>query len=1115
MNNTASNSGDFANCYLFPPSFGQERLWFLAQLDPAADVAYHLYGAVHLSGRLDTVLLQRAFNNVASNQESLRTGLAVVGGSLRQIVLPMVSIMIPTIDCSELCGSGGKSEIDDLMVREICRPFKLDNPPLIRLILYRTAANEHVLLMVLHHVIADGWSLNILWSDIASEYSLLATGGTSRSSDPGVQYGDYSVWQREHVTRDSMASQMEYWRRHLAGVPPLEMPTDLPRPASRSGRGGVCRMQLDDELLVTLIGLGRRHQSTLFMVLLTGFNVLLGRYGGQLDFAVGTAVANRRSAEIENLVGLFANTLAIRTDLTGDPTFVEMLNRTREACLGAYEHQDVPFEWIVEDLRPARDLSRSPLFQVMLVLHEALGDLGIAGLNISSAEELDSGTAKFDLFLSAMRKKEGLSLALEFNADIFDVNTATLLLAYYEQTLREFTRSPGQKIADIRLNSPRAFISPIKGRVREPSELFSEGRAVHEIIAAQAMSTPEALALSDESTLLSYRQLLDRVSDMARCLRTCGVRAGDAVAVCLGRSADVPACLLAIAASGAAYLPIDPDLPSARSFYMMKDTRARVVITSATVRAKLALAGRHVIIVGDGFTLEHVPPWPATATTNQRSEDLASSLDDLAYLIYTSGSTGKPKGVQVNHRTLASQLIAMRTALNFAATDVLIAVTSVSFDIAALELFLPLMCGGHVVISSVEAAADGNRLCDLIRDRGATMVQATPATWRLLLAVGWQPSPGFRILCGGEVLDAELAERLLRTGAQVWNLYGPTEATIWASVGVVDDPLRVRLGRPLTGTTMYLLNDRLRPVPLGAVGELYLGGRCVAVGYHRAAALTAQRFMPDPFAESSGARMYRTGDWCRLTSEGELQFIGRGDDQVKIRGFRVNLSEIEAVLAGESGVHQCAVVVRHHSATDVRLAAFVVPSRSAQSNSDRDQAADLTFAEQLRVRAASELPLYAVPATFSVLSSMPLTPSGKVDRRALETMVIEAANQGAVTGPETKTEHVVAQAFAAVLGVRSVGLFSNFFEIGGHSLLAPKLIWAIKKETGLDVPIRVLFETPTVKEFAARVDTIQASSHIRYGAVQMRRQVSGFSDALVDDLLRELTSGRSPKHHED
>ena len=1082
---TSGNQDPYARFYQFPASFGQERFWFLSQLKPDADIAYHLYAATRLEGPLDRLTLQRALDQVISSQESLRTGVAFIDGSLCQIIRPAATVAIPVVDRSALSPPEQQAEVKRLAIQESRRPFRLDDPPLLRMILIRLGEQEHVLVLVLHHLIADGWSLEILLAETARAYGQLIAGGTGAASEHPVQYADYAVWQREQLTEDVVTAEVAHWKARLDGLKQLDLPCDHPRPAIGSGNGSVRRIRLTADSVTALTRVAERHDATLYMVLLVAYQVVLARYSGQRDFAVGTAVANRTTSDIEGLIGLFANTLALRADLAENPTFTELLDRVRDVCLDAYSHQDLPFERLVEGLQPVRDLSRSPLFQVMFLFQKSPGEARVGELTMQTPLELDSGTAKFDLTLSMTWSESGIDVALEYSTDLFDPETADLLLDYYQQVVDQATRAPLTRVDDFVLGAPAV--------TGAPTGTTPDLRSVLETIAAVADRHPHEIAVADNARELTYQALLDDVERVAARLYAAGVRPGHLVAVCVPRSVELVVGLLATWRVGAAYVPIDLDHHAARISRILDDSAVTTMLTTSGCAGHPQLGNLQVVLT-DRAAGEEPTSAPLLSSSDQR----------LAYVLYTSGSTGQPKGVQISHGNLAAHLWAMRETVDTSEGDTLAAVTSVSFDIAALELFLPLTCGGKVLVVSRDDATDGARLAELLAVQRIGLMQATPASWRLLLAADWRPCPGFRILCGGEALDSELAERLVATGATLWNLYGPTEATIWASAGRVLDAERVSLGTPLTGNRCYVLDSSLRPAPVGVIGELYLGGTCVGTGYLGMPAHTAERYLPDPFDSVPGARMYRTGDLCRITSRGDLQFAGRADRQVKIRGFRVECAEIESVLARHPSVEQVAVVDQRHGQDDVRLVAHVI-----LASDDRD--ADLAASSRaLQDECIRQLPAYAVPSAINFVDRMPLTPTGKVDHAALRELRTEAQTAAEeVIEPASAIEHTIAAVFAEVLGVSRVGRSASFFALGGHSLLAAKLMARVRDEIGVVIPVRVLFESPTVAGLAAATERALTEPEQKTAAADAAAVVAHLSDEQVEELLRQLTGSPS------
>jgi myxalamid-type nonribosomal peptide synthetase MxaA len=1032
-------------CFLLPCSFGQRRLWFLNELDPASGGAYAGHGAVRLRGGLDHDVLRRAVALVAHRHETLRTSLAVLDGEPVQAVHPDLELPLVTVDVAD--APDPEAALREALRTTAAQPFDLTRPPLARVTLFRVGPGDHALLVSFHHAVSDLWSGTVFFRELAGCYAALAAGTIPQPPPLPIQYGDYAAWQTEWLDSPDQARQLAYWREHLAGLPVLDLPADRPRPPEQSYRGATATTDLPAGLVRDLDALARREGATRYMVLLAAFAALLSRYSGQHDIAVGSPFAGRGRPELENLIGFFVNNLVLRTDLSGRPAFTDLLARVRETCLDAYAHPDVPFERLVEELRPPRDLSRSPLFQVVLMLANVpLADLEFAGLDVEPLE-IPTATAKFDLFLTLTPHGDGLRAALEYNTDLFDDATARRMLEHLRTLLAGAAADPGRPVEDLPLLSAGER-DRLAAWGRGPSA--APAPVLPRAVAERARRHPDrvAVTLPDGSAALTYRELDERAGRLARHLRGLGLATGDLVGVCMDRTPALVAALLGVARAGGAYLPIDPALPPDRVRFMLEDSGAPVLLTEGHLLEDLPAHPGHVLRL-DGA-------WPDGDGPDGDGPDAG----DLAYVLYTSGSTGRPKGVMVEHGALANFLASMATEPGLTEHDVLAAVTTLSFDIAALELWLPLTTGARVVLLSREDAADGALLARRLAECGATTMQATPATWQLLREAGWRPGGPFTALCGGEALPAGLARDLTATGARVWNLYGPTETTIWSTLHPVrgtEDP--VPLGRPIANTRLHVLDPAGRPAPIGVPGELVIGGDGVARGYLHRPELTAQRFVPDPL--DPARRAYRTGDLVRYRGDGTLEYLGRTDFQVKIRGFRIEPGEIETVLRAHPGVREAVAVAREDRPGDRRLVAYVVPRETGG-----DTAA---LARELRDHALARLPEYMVPSRTVVLEAMPLTPNGKTDRNALPAPEAPAGGEGHVA-PRTPVEEELARIFAAALGVARVGVHDDFFDLGGHSLLATRVLAGVARAWGVELPVRALFQRPTVARLAQVVD---------------------------------------------
>ncbi|MEU0677204.1 amino acid adenylation domain-containing protein [Streptomyces sp. NPDC006172] len=1025
-----------------PLSFGQQRLWLLDRLQPGRP-DYNMPGVTRLTGALDAPAALGALRDVVTRHEVLRSRVeeGAAAGSARLVTEP-ADVFAPVFtDLSGDVESADRRALE-LAAVDAALPFDLTRAPLVRARLIRTAPREHLLVVVAHHAVFDGWSAGVFWRDFFAAYRARTGDSTEPLAQLSVSYRDFAAWQRERLSGELLEGQLAYWRERLAGLAPLELPTDRPRPAAPSGRGDRHSFTVPAPLVERLRALGRDREATLFMVLLAGVQALLGRWAGTHDVAVGSPVAGRDRGELEPLVGFFVNNLVLRGDLSDDPAFADLVARARDTALEAYAHQEVPFERLVEELRPERDLSRNPLFQVMLVLNEEpTPPLLPAGLTVEPLE-LDSSASKFDLSLYFTEEEGELRGEAVFSTDLFGRPSVARLTAALLELLSAAVAAPDTRVASLPLLAA--------GREREFAGRWNDTAVsvpdspLHERVGEQAARTPDLVAVDDGRRRLDYAGLWDLSGRVAGRLAALGAGPGTAVAVSVERSVLLPVALLGVLRSGARYVPVDPGYPAERIGHMLSDSGARLLIASDGPAGTPPVSGPvRVLDVADLVDDRTAAPEAASVPVH---------AEDLAYVLYTSGSTGRPKGVMVPHRALANFTHDMVRRLGTGPGDIVAAVTTASFDIAVLELLVPLTCGARVRVVDRETARDGRLLAKELDSAGVTVVQATPATWHQLMEAGWE-SPGVRALCGGEALPTALAARMRSALGAVWNVYGPTETTVWSTahrLSPEDPDGPAPIGAALANTRLYVLDERLRPLPVGVFGELYIGGDGVARGYHGRPALTAERFVADPFDE--GGRLYRTGDLVRRLPDGGLEYRGRADGQVKVRGHRIELGEIEAALARRPEVAAAAAAV-HGSGVDAVLVGYVV-----WRDGDGDPAALRNFLRE-------ELPAPMVPGVLTALERLPLTPNGKLDRRALPAPAPGADRTGDAprVAPRDAAELRMARLWEAVLGTGPVGVGDDFFALGGHSLKAFELMTAVRAEFGVELPLNLIFRRPTVE----------------------------------------------------
>ncbi|MBD0671976.1 non-ribosomal peptide synthase/polyketide synthase, partial [Streptomyces sp. CBMA156] len=1078
-----------------PLSFAQRRLWFLHQLE-GASANYNIPLAWRLSGPLDRGALQAALADVVERHESLRTVFPAADGVPYQQVLDVVAAR-PQVGVHRTT----EAELDGALSAALARQFDLGTELPLRVELFELAPEEHVLLLLLNHIAGDGWSLGPLTQNLTAAYAARRRGEAPSWEVLPVQYADFTLWQHELLgdaaDRDSLfARQARYWTGQLAGLPEqIQLPTDRPRPAVASHRGGFVRTRLDAELHRGLRELARAHGTSLFMVLQAGLAALLDKLGGGEDIPVGSLIAGRTDQALDQLVGFFVNTLVLRTDTSGDPTFAELLGRVRDTALAGYAHQDLPFEYLVEALNPVRSLSHHPLFQVMLVLQNApRADLAPAGLEVGEVK-LTTSTSKLDLIFSMSERHaedgspEGIDGFVEFTTDLYDPPTVETMIARWLRLLAAAVADPRLRLSriDLRSAEERLELPAVDGGFTAPTA------SLPDLFRAQAQARPDAVAVVDGPATLTYRELDARANRLAHALIARGVGPERLVALALPRSAELVVAVLAVLKAGAAYLPVDPDYPAARIGYLLADARPTLLLTTRAVDLPGTDGLDRLLLDADGpDSLDGLPETDPGVAVDPRN---------AAYVIHTSGSTGNPKGVVVPHRNVVRLFDATRHWFGFGAEDVWTLFHSYAFDFSVWELWGPLLHGGRLVVVPFEVSRSPERFLRLLADERVTVLNQTPsAFYQLMAADRDEPETGRRlalrtVVFGGEALEpsrlADWYTRHAQDAPRLVNMYGITETTVHVTYAALD-PERAAGPAGVIGTEIpdlrgHVLDRHLRPVPPRVTGELYVAGAGLARGYLGRPGLTAGRFVADPYGPA-GALMYRTGDLVRRRAEGMLEYAGRADDQVKVRGFRIELGEIEAALAACPGIAQVAVLARRDRADDTRLVAYLVPAAGAAIEP-----------EDLRARLRERLPDYMVPAAFVALDVLPLTVNGKLDRRALPEPAFTGARSG--RAPRTPQEHVLAGLFGEVLGVTGVGAEDDFFDLGGHSLLATRLVARVRATLGVELELRTLFETPTVAGLAAGLG---AAGRARVALAPARRPAGALPMVPLSSAQRRL-----------
>ncbi len=1033
----------------------QKEIWASVQMGTGANCAYNESQSLRLQGDLDVTAWQAAVQSLIQRHEALRMTMSPDGNTL--CVTDEVEITIPWLDLSGLSSTERDSKVASRRQQAVVEPFDLEHGPLLRVEILKLQPQEHLVIVTAHHIICDGWSWAVLLPDLANFYSAHKQGVTADLEDPD-NFSAYALILEDQADSDEVAETEAYWLEQFAGpVPVLDLPTDRPRPAFRTFDAAREDWDVSPQLVPQLKQLGTQLGCSFMSTLLAGFEVWLHRLTGQSDVVVGVLAAGQAATGLYNLVGHCVNLLPMRSQVAGDQSFSDYLQSRKSTILDAYDHQQFTFGSLVEKLKIPRDSSRIPLVPVLLNIDQGLDNskLPFAGL---TAELFSNPRAyeNFELFVNATELDGQLTLECQYNTNLFDAATIRRRMAELETVLAGIVANPHQSISNLPL-LPASERQILEGW-NHTTAAYPQDLCIHQMFAAQVERTPDAIAVIFENQRLTYRELDDRANQLAHYLQAQGVQPETLVGISLERVPVMLVAMLGVQKAGGAYVPLDPTYPQERLAFMMADSQVSLLLTQGNLVAALPTDPVQVIDLEQG--------WPTIAQHPTTAPRVAVTPQNLAYVIYTSGSTGTPKGVQVPHRGVVNFLTTMQQTPGLGAADILLSVTTLSFDIAVLELMLPLTVGATTVLVSRAVAMNGEALLQAMQRSGATVMQATPATWRILLAAGWTQSPNLRIFSGGEALPAALAQELVQRAQQVWNLYGPTETTIWSTCYQITGPdAQPLIGQPIANTQIHLLDAAQQLVPIGVPGEIYIGGDGVVRGYLNRPELTAERFIPNPFSADPQARLYRTGDLARYRPDGNLQYFQRIDNQVKVRGFRIELGEIEATMTQHPEVKEAVVAVRPTDGGENILVGYVVPTTPG---------ADAQVIPQLRQFLQGKLPEHLVPNLFVGLEALPLTPNGKIDRNALPQP--EATRRDLLisyVAPRTPIEQQIADIWSQVLKLDQVGMHDNFFELGGYSLLAIQIVSRLRPALQVEIPLPILFELPTVAALAERVETLR------------------------------------------
>mgnify|MGYP000020163943 CR=1 FL=1 len=1052
-------------------------------MEAQASCAYNEPFMVQLDGDIDLRLLRQSIQTVLARHEALNLRFSTDGDYQQKgAAMP---VEIPLVDLSHVAATEIEQTLNKTFVEIGTTPFDLTNGPLVRVQILKLAGRSHTILFSCHHIVCDGWSWNLMLREMGQVYNATTQGKTYNFART-FNYSNFVVTEIQRQNSESVKKSYVYWVEQFAELPQaLELPLDRPRPAVKTFSGGTVTYHFDSSVYEGIKRVAASQRASLFSTLFASFNLLLARLSGQNDIVMTVPSAGQLNIGQTNLVGHCVNLLPVRTGLDMRGSFSEFLAGTTTNLLDAYDHQDATLGGIVNRLNMPRNASRMPLAEVNFNV-----DRDDAGVQFGNAEVHVAQTPKqavvFEIFFNINETREGLKVDCDFNTDLYDHATIARWIGYFETLLQSIIENPDETLSKLEILPDDARQMLISGW-NDTATAYPMQQGIHDLFMEQAAQTPDLIAVQHEARSYTYRELNERSNQLANHLLSRGVGIEDFVGLFVGRSADMLVGLLGILKAGGAYVPMDPDFPNQRVSYMIADAQMKYIVTEQSLTDSLGSTQAGVICLDGDWQTIAAQPTTAPAVTVEP--------ENLAHVIYTSGSTGDPKGVQIKHKSLTNLIYSLLEQPGIGPNDVVLGMTTVSFDIAALELFTPIICGGKVVIVGREIATDGFALAESVEKYEITVLQATPTSWRMLVEAGWQGQPNITMITGGEALTTDLAKQLVPLGGKLWNMYAPSESTIYSTIQhVASADETITIGVPLANTQIYLLNDELQLVPPGTVGTIYIGGTGISRGYLNQDAMTAERFISNPFSDEAAERIYNTGDLARYLADGQIEYLGRNDSQVKLRGYRIELGEIESMLGRHPDILQNAVIVREDTPGNKQLVAYYI----------LEERSTATWAE-LRHYLGEYLPDYMIPVVAMGLDAMPKTPNGKIDRKALPmpTDLRSGVDDTTYVAPTTQTEQEIVEIWQTVMGLDKVGIHDNFFDLGGHSLHATRVLARLRNDLNVEVPLRTMFTTPTVAGLSAAVTELLAVAEDDGDLEAMLSEIEDLSENELKALLEE------------